>query len=332
MTTVAVTMTVGVTTRYWMAPVADQSTTGSGVTAPDIVQGYIYPADGATSQMSVQLDPGYDWDVRVSFRNAPPVYFDGFAPGSGGDLLELLTAQGWVPDGPVNDGPNSSVVTSVNGVSGAVVLSIPAIDQTATDIKGLGIQSAGSVGSAADAGHVHGAPGWLPGDNNLMAACDSLAAISSTFIVVKGVQYMMKVPVRAPITVSSVSFIVSTSGAGASTGSFVGLMSPSGQLLTGSADCAAQFTGANAQTVSLTTPQSLTPGTTPFFWVLILSNLATTQPTFRTAGTATSALPNLGLTAANFRAASQGSGSITALQSVTPSANSATPLIWVGTN
>ena len=37
----------------------------------------------------------YLWDVSVTFRNAPPVVFEGLDVGDGGDLLTLLAAQGW---------------------------------------------------------------------------------------------------------------------------------------------------------------------------------------------------------------------------------------------
>ncbi len=98
MSTVAVTMTVGATCHYWMAPVANESAGGLGVTAPNIVRGYLFPdANGNPAAMSVQLDPAYLWEVRLAFRNAPPIRFDGFVPGSGGDLITLLTAQGWTP-------------------------------------------------------------------------------------------------------------------------------------------------------------------------------------------------------------------------------------------
>lgn len=171
---------------------------------------------------------------------------------------------------------------------------------------------------------------WLPSDNGLLAACDSPGAMAGVFIVVKGDQYMIKVPVRYAFTASTIWFIVSTPGSGGTSGTFCGLLSNSGTLLTGSSDCATQFTGSNAQSVTLTTPQALTPGTTPFVWVTLLSNLASTQPTFRTVGTATSAIPNINLSAANYRAAVQGSGSTVALASITPASNSLSDLIWVG--
>jgi hypothetical protein len=96
-TAVNVNLVVGATCHYWIAPEASESVSGLGVTVPDIVHGWIGEnPDGSSATLTVQLDNSYTWDVNLEFRDAPPVYFDGFEPGNGGDLLTLLTAQGWV--------------------------------------------------------------------------------------------------------------------------------------------------------------------------------------------------------------------------------------------
>jgi hypothetical protein len=170
---------------------------------------------------------------------------------------------------------------------------------------------------------------WLPPDNNLVAASDSPGAIAGTFTFTKGTQYLIKVPVRAACQVSSVWIINATAGSGTSTGTFMGLMSPAGSVITSSADCAAQFTGANAQQIPYGTVVSLDPASIPFVWVPILSNLAGSQPTIRQVGTQTSSIPNVALSAANYRAASNGTG-LTSLTNVTPSSNTVSNLVWVG--
>jgi len=97
MSLVTVSATLGVTCHYWFSPQAVESPSGSGITAPGIVHGYVTPETaGTTATLSVELDNAYAWDVRLSLENAPPVEFEGFQPGSGGDLLTLLAAQGWV--------------------------------------------------------------------------------------------------------------------------------------------------------------------------------------------------------------------------------------------
>lgn len=97
MSVVTVTLTIGATCHYWLTPQANEDITGLGVTVPSIVHGSIGPnSDGTSATLTLALDSSYHWNVALTFRNAPPVYFDGFQPGSGGDLLTLLAAQGWV--------------------------------------------------------------------------------------------------------------------------------------------------------------------------------------------------------------------------------------------
>jgi hypothetical protein len=96
MSAVTVTSTVGATCHYWFTPKAKEDTTGLGVKVPNIVYGWIAEnTDGSPAALSVVLDSDYVWDVELEFRNAPPVVFSGFQPGNG-DLLSLLSAQGWV--------------------------------------------------------------------------------------------------------------------------------------------------------------------------------------------------------------------------------------------
>jgi hypothetical protein len=97
MAVVTVSTTVQTTCHYWVSPKAIESTTGAGVELPAIVNGVVIPtAQGTPTPLSLSLDNTFTWNVSLDFRGAPPVYFEGFAPGAGGDLLTLLTAQGWV--------------------------------------------------------------------------------------------------------------------------------------------------------------------------------------------------------------------------------------------
>lgn len=96
MPAVTVTCTIAGPCHYWLTPQPIQSTTGAGVLVGDIVHGWIWETtDGTPTVLSLELDSTYAYDVSLYFRGAPPILFDGFMPASG-DLLEQLTAQGWI--------------------------------------------------------------------------------------------------------------------------------------------------------------------------------------------------------------------------------------------
>lgn len=93
---VTVTCTIAGTCHYWLTPQPVQSTTGAGVLVGDIVHGWIWETtDDTPTVLSLELDSAYAYDVSMSFRGAPPILFDGFTPANG-DMLEQLTAQGWI--------------------------------------------------------------------------------------------------------------------------------------------------------------------------------------------------------------------------------------------
>lgn len=169
---------------------------------------------------------------------------------------------------------------------------------------------------------VLGSDQWSPADNGLLVANMDWLMAGTTQILTGGTVYLMKVEIRQSMTWTNVWFDLQTAGVGASTGSFVGLYSSAGTLLSGSADMAASLTGTTGpKSVALSTPQALTAGS--FVWVAILVNLATTQPTLRIAAPVAHA--NANLTAASLRFCVNGTG-VTALPSpsITPASNTAT--------
>lgn len=95
MANVTVTLTTSITCSYWLVPKAIEDITGLGISAPDIVQGFI-PGYDTPQTVDLTLDDSYLYDVRVDFQNAAPIRFFGFQP-SAGDLLTELAAQGWTP-------------------------------------------------------------------------------------------------------------------------------------------------------------------------------------------------------------------------------------------
>jgi len=210
-------------------------------------------------------------------------------------------------------------------LQGAVIL-----DGTAGDIQAPGVQAAGSSGKAADAKHVHpeNAP-WIPADNGLLAATDLLSTADATVQPVAGTLYLVKVPIRVALTATYLWTVVGTAGSGTSTGTYIGLYSSSGTLLTGSSDIGSQLTtGFVSRQLSLTTAQALSAGS--FVWVALLVNMPT-MPYLRQLNNGT-VLANINLTAATYRFATNGTG-LTALPgTITPASNAAPTIspFWFG--
>jgi hypothetical protein len=86
-----ITLTVSAQCHADFISQAREDITGLGVTVADSFIGMV-----VTDTLSVDLDSNYLWDVNLRFRGAAPILFEGFNPGAGGDLLTLLSAQGWV--------------------------------------------------------------------------------------------------------------------------------------------------------------------------------------------------------------------------------------------
>jgi hypothetical protein len=161
---------------------------------------------------------------------------------------------------------------------------------------------------------------WAPEDNGLLVALGDPWVTTATDTMIAGTIYLMKLTIRRNMTISNIWILVNSAGSGTSTGSFAGLYSSAGTLLSGSADIAAKLTATGPQEIALTTPQALTAGT--FVWVALVSNLSSTQPGLHGAD-ASANQPNVNLTAATYRFATNGTG--TSLPgSITPASNSQT--------
>jgi len=208
------------------------------------------------------------------------------------------------------------------------------IDATATDIAQAGTQSAGASTLVPNSDHVHPAnSGWIPAMNNLLGANGQLdAGIASNAAVTKGAVTLLKLPIWQPGTITSLWLGLEAAGSGTSSGSYVGLYSSAGVLLTGSADQVTNFTAAAPAPIQCTlgTAQSVQPG---FVWALILSNLSSSQPAFfRYGGTGGAVMGNLNLTAANYRFAANGTGVTVPPGTINPASNTTTNAfaLWAG--
>lgn len=176
---------------------------------------------------------------------------------------------------------------------------------------------------------------WAPEDNALLTANYDPALSTATPTTVAGTLYLAKLVIRRNMTITNLWWALQTLGSGASTGSFCGLYSSAGTLLSGSADIAAKVvspvTVPNSIFVPLTTPQAVAAGS--FVWAAILVNLATTQPGFHAAD-GLGIQPNVNLTAATYRFATNGTGITSLPGSITPASNAqgASFTFWVGAN
>lgn len=174
---------------------------------------------------------------------------------------------------------------------------------------------------------------WLPVDNGLLIANGDPWDAQASVIMVAGTQYLAKLTARTTTLISNLWFGLQVAGSGTSTGSFAGLISPAGAVLTSSADIDAQLTGATGPfSVPMTTPQTVTAGN--FVWAVILQNLSVTQATLAkgVGGAGGGGLADVNLIAANYRFAVNGT-LLSAITAITPSANQPTTLDWwVGGN
>lgn len=159
----------------------------------------------------------------------------------------------------------------------------------------------------------------MASDNAMLVWNSDWVGAGATNIMTAGTLYLMRVNIRAAITWTNVLFHLNTIGAGASTGSFVGLYNSAGTLLSGSADIGATLTGTTGvKAVALTSAQSLAAGT--FVWVALLENLATTQATLQRFQGGTVAANAL-LGNASLRFAINGTGLTALPASITPASN-----------
>lgn len=162
---------------------------------------------------------------------------------------------------------------------------------------------------------------WQPSDNTYTVANADPLLIAGATILVAGTLYLCKLKARpVALSVSTLHFSINAAGVGASTGSFAGLYSSAGTLLSGSADIGASLLGTGDLAVPLSTPNQVIPAN-GFVWAALLANLATTPPTMNRYTGSIGTGANLGLTAAQFEIAVNGTGLASLPASITPAAN-----------
>lgn len=207
---------------------------------------------------------------------------------------------------------SSAVLIEARNSSGTPVMTVsPAGDMSAVNIAATG-NTQGSV---------------TPANHNLAAWAYDPSLCTNSSIVTNGTVYLIKMHIAAAVAVTKVYWHVAVVGATATAGqNHVGLYDSTGSKLTSTGvDADITSTGLKTTTIS---SQSLTAGS--FYWVAMVFN-ATTAPTLaRMSGLAgVGSLINVGLPAASYRFATNGTGQTTLPASVTPASAAQAPFpLW----
>jgi hypothetical protein len=120
---------------------------------------------------------------------------------------------------------------------------------------------------------------WSPADDGFLGFDSDPASGGSAALLVAGTAYLARLPIRVTSLVSNLWYNVNVAGVGASSGSFLWLVSGvTGAVLAQSADQGATFTGAVGwHAAAMTVPVTVAAGSFPY--AVILCNLVTTQLT-----------------------------------------------------
>ena len=198
---------------------------------------------------------------------------------------------------------------------------------TATAVGALPVTGGTITGPLAITGHALGE--HLPASHGIAAwAYDPALAVNSTELS-NGVLYLVRVNIAAPVTVTRLYWWVGNQGSSPTAGrNEVGLYASNGTLLAATnVDSAITSTGLKTTVIP---GQAL--AASAFYWVGLVFNAAVPPTLTRASGwTGVGQAANLGLTAATYRFAVNGSGRTALPASITPAANT-TPDIagpWV---
>ncbi|WP_327066885.1 beta strand repeat-containing protein [Kitasatospora sp. NBC_01302] len=281
-------------------PTLNQSTTGTAAN----VTGTVAIANGGTGQTG----------AGAAFNALSPVtslgdliYGSGSnansrLAGSTSATKQFLTQTG---TGSVSAAPGWGTIaagdlpTATTSTQGAVQL-----DGTATDIKALGAQAAGSTGKSADAGHVHPTTGVLlvannlsdvnsastaranlgmvdmvPGDAGLVSWNFPPWASSSNGAGASGTIYYMRVKVPVATTITNIEMWQTAAGSTLTSGQcFAGLYNASGTQVAITADQSTSWASGTQveKVIPLTSTYSAAAG---YYWIAALFN-GTTGPTW----------------------------------------------------
>lgn len=173
---------------------------------------------------------------------------------------------------------------------------------------------------------------WQPDDLSAIAWAFDPAAISNTHTTVSGTLYLIRLNIRYPKTITNILFGVTTAATAVTANqNFVALYNSAGTRV--AVSTAGVLDGPIASTgiksIALSSPYAAAAG---MYWAAILLNAGGTQAVLARGQGASLTIPNMGLTAANFRFAVNGTGLTSTPASITPASNSITGAgtIWAG--
>jgi hypothetical protein len=155
-----------------------------------------------------------------------------------GDYTVDQTGSFWICTGAGTPG------TWIQVVAGSVVGGVPTLDSTAADIQPDGVQTAGAVGKAADAGHIHPEHAWqslLIAPSGALAETYPRRLINASTSISSGLAIFTAIPLPAGLTVTNISFWVASTAQASGTHGWYAITDSTFKVLAVSADQTSPF-------------------------------------------------------------------------------------------
>lgn len=192
--------------------------------------------------------------------------------------------------------------------------------------------SAGSMPTAAELNDIQ-VLAITPNENDLVGwSYDPVHAVSSVGPAA-GAIVLVRIPVRAGVTISNVIMAVATGGTSLTASqNYAGLYSSAGSRLALTADQSGVWNSTGIKTMALTSTYTPAAGVT-WVWAAMLANASGSTPAFaRTGALALADLASAGLTASERRYGTYGSGQTSLPSSITPASIAAitNSTYWIG--
>jgi hypothetical protein len=232
----------------------------------------------------------------------------------------------WVTD---QTGRHWTCVTA--GSPGTWVGSI-VTDNTTVPLLPSSVAAAGGSLLAAPANHLHPRYDWAPPDHGLLAWTEEIGAVANNSLVpTAGTLYLVRLHVPLACSVTNLLMYCTTGGTTMTSGqNFAALFNPSPMTRVGvTADQSATWNSSGLKTMALVSgPFNLAAGD---FYAGFYTNAAT-LPSFARGSNIASAFPNIGLSAANSRAATSSTGLTTAMPTTAATLAASAFIWWIGLN